>query len=102
LIGGKRTILLGNNFLAFFDMRILNTHDQQKIDNAIFYLTKEEVGQLIYDLQQLLSEDHRHNNHKHISSDDFQKELIICIYEEGNVEGYGFDERSKKLILEDK
>jgi hypothetical protein len=38
--------------------------------------------------------------HCRISNDDYSKEITVCIYDETNPNE--FDERSKKLIIEDK
>lgn len=49
-------------------------------------------------LNQLL--DNPKLQHSHLSSDDYQKEITICLYDEKNLEN--FNPRSIKLIKEDK
>ncbi|TVL96338.1 MAG: hypothetical protein CV087_23805 [Candidatus Brocadia sp. WS118] len=77
-------------------MRILDIDADKRIDRLTLYLTRHEAEELKNDLFQII--ENPIQNHLHISSDDYKKELTICIYDE-NLRG--FDERSKKLILED-
>ncbi len=80
-------------------MRILGLDTDNKLDNVILYLTLTEAKELRDSLNDIImGPQTRH--HRHISSEDYQKEITVCIYDETNLEG--FDERSKKLILKDK
>jgi hypothetical protein len=77
-------------------MRILNTITDKKIDNITIYLTNSEAQELLDSLEAIISEP---KHHSHIPSEDFMKEITVCIYDPNNLSG--FNERSKKLILED-
>ena len=79
-------------------MRMLDLDDDKKLNRLILYLTKSEAKELRTSLDYII-EDPKQHHHEHIPSEDYQKEITICIYDEKNLEG--FDERSKKLILED-
>ena len=79
-------------------MRILDDESNKKLDNVSFFLTEQEAIQLHSDLQELIT--NRKKHHAHISSDDYQKEITICIYDEKNLSG--FHDRAKTLIREDK
>lgn len=78
-------------------MRILEPAHSKKLNGVGLYLTRGEAIQLQGYLEQLIANPSMH--HVHLSSDDYQKEVTISIYDETNLEG--FDERSKKLIRED-
>lgn len=78
-------------------MRILDNDSNKKIDDITLYLKKMELIQLRSYINQLL--ENPKLQHSHLSSSDYQKEITICIYDEENLEG--FNERSKKLILDD-
>jgi len=79
-------------------MRILNDDSNEKLDTVSFFLTKQEAVQLHSDLEALIADPTK--QHTHISSDDYQKEITVCIYDEKDLSG--FHERAKTLILEDK
>ncbi|QVL57765.1 MAG: hypothetical protein KFB93_01435 [Simkaniaceae bacterium] len=79
-------------------MRILNDDSNEKLNNVSFFLTKQEAIQLHSDLQALIADPSK--QHTHISSDDYQKEITVCIYDEKDLSG--LHERVKNLILEDK
>ena len=79
-------------------MRILNDELDKKLDNVSVFLTKVEILQLRGYLNQLL--DNPKLQHVHLSSEDYQKEITICIYDENDLEG--FHPRAIKLIKEDK
>ncbi len=79
-------------------MRILDLDSNRKLHNIILYLTMSEAMELRSKMDSIIERPGA-DNHEHIPSEDYQKEITICIYDEKNLEG--FDERSKKLILED-
>jgi hypothetical protein len=79
-------------------LRILDEQVNKSLDAAIIYLTKQEAAELRDSLEQLLAE--QLGRHEHISSDDYRKELTVCIYDPNQLDQ--FDERSKRLIIEDK
>lgn len=78
-------------------MHILDENTDQSITNVILYLTLSEAIEMRDSLQALINGPL--NNHSHISSDDHQKEITVCVYERENLNG--FSERSKNLIIND-
>jgi hypothetical protein len=80
-------------------MRILNRDIEAKVNEITLYLTKSEAEELRDSLIGLLTEKSV-GNHRHIASSDYSKEVTVCLYTPG--ETAGFDERSKRLILEDR
>ena len=79
-------------------MRILDEESNKKLDCVSVFLTKTEAIQLRGYLNQLLSNPTM--QHAHLLSEDFQKEITICLYDIKNLEG--FNTRSIKLINEDR
>lgn len=78
-------------------MKILNEESNKKIDHITICLTREEAKELASDLKQLLENKELH--HTHLSSEDYQKEITICIYDANNLKG--FHPRVIKLIQDD-
>ncbi len=78
-------------------MRILDNESDKKLNDISIFLSNEEVIQLRGYLNQLL--ENPQLQHQHLSSDDYQKEITICLYDEKNLNH--FDQRSIKLIKED-
>lgn len=81
-------------------MRIYNIDSDKKINKVILYLTDEEAQEMKDSLELLINNNAKHH-HEHIPdrSDDFKREITVCIYKEDNLSS--FDERSRKLILND-
>ena len=75
-------------------MRILDVTTDKSIKKIILYLTNFEALEFRDSLNDLIKKPL--NNHAHISSEDYQKEVTICIYGESNLNG--FDKRSIELI----
>ena len=80
-------------------MRMIDDDSSKKLDNITLFLTMAEAKQLRGALNAVIEEP-TDANHRHVSSADYQKEITVCIYDPENLAG--FNERSKKLILEDK
>lgn len=78
-------------------MRILNEISNQSLKNVTLYLTLSEAQELQDSLAQIIK--NPTNNHAHVSSGDYQKEITICIYDSNNLDE--LNERSKKLIILD-
>jgi len=78
-------------------MRLLDQRSDISLQSVTVYLTQNEAEELRDSVLALLKEPR--NSHFHINSEDFKKELTICIYTEGDTTG--FDERSKRLIAND-
>jgi len=78
-------------------MRILDDHASKALERVTVYLTISEAAEMRDSLQALLSSPP--GRHEHVPSDDYRKELTICIYDQGAL--VGFDDRSRRLILDD-
>ena len=78
-------------------MRILDQNADKSLNDILIYLTYDEALELKSSLDDLL--ERPSNNHSHISSKDYSKELTVCIYDENNLTG--FNERSTTLIKND-
>lgn len=62
-------------------MRILNEDNGKAIDRALLCLTREEALELMSSLKEVLEKPESY--HSHIPSNDYKKELTICLYDEG-------------------
>lgn len=79
-------------------MRIYNLDSEKKVNKIIIYLTPDEAQEMKYALEQIINDSKKYH-HKHILDSDYKREITLCIYKEDNLSS--FDERSKKLILND-
>lgn len=81
-------------------MKIYDKDTDKKINKVILYLTSDEAQELKDSLELIINNNEKHH-HEHIPDreDDFKREITVCIYRENDLSG--FDERSKKLILDD-
>lgn len=61
-------------------------------------MTREEALELKESLEMAI-ESNEEARHEHIPSEDYSKEITVCVYDPKLLEK--FSERSKKLILED-
>ena len=80
-------------------MRILDDNTKNRLDNVTLYLTMSEAKELRDSLDDVIMNP-RAGYHAHVSNEDYQKEITVCLYDAANLEG--FSERSKQLILKDK
>jgi hypothetical protein len=78
-------------------MRILDSESDKKLDSVMLFLTKTELQQLIGYATQLLERPSA--DHHHLTSEDYQKEITLAIYDAENVEK--FSPRVQKLICKD-
>ena len=78
-------------------MRILDQDYNRGINYVTLYLTMDEAKHLRDSLEDLIEKPDM--NHAHISSEDYKKEITVTVYGEDGLEQ--FDERSRKLILDD-
>jgi hypothetical protein len=78
-------------------MRILDEKTGKAVERVTLYFTRSEASEMNDSLEALLTSPT--GRHEHIPSDDYRKEVTICIYDQAALEG--FDERSKTLILDD-
>jgi hypothetical protein len=79
-------------------MHILDDETDKKLNCITIFLTKNEAQQLFGYAKQLL-EELSSSDHYHLSSEDYQKEITICLYDTNKLEG--FNPRVQKLILQD-
>lgn len=78
-------------------MRILDEETDTALNRVMLYLTMTEASELRDSLDALIR-DHI-ERHEHISSDDYRKEVTICIYDVNDLNQ--FSPRSKQLIAHD-
>jgi hypothetical protein len=69
----------------------------RKLDRVTLFFTRAEAEELRHALEGLIVNPKMH--HVHISGENYQKEITVCIYDETKLDE--FDERAKKLIRED-
>ena len=79
-------------------MRLLDEDSDSKLGRVILYLTKAEAEELRDALNGILK--NPVGNHAHVPSEDYQKEITVCIYDETLLTR--FNERSIKLIKKDR
>jgi hypothetical protein len=81
-------------------VKLYDGQNDRVLDDVTVYLERHEAEQLRSYLQQLLDDPSIH--HLHLSSTDYQRELTVTIYYRENADQMAtFDERSRRLILED-
>ena len=78
-------------------MRLLNDSTGEALRSVIVYLTPDEARQLVGSLEQMLENPKDH--HHHVNDDEYAHELTVTIYRDDNMGS--FDERSRRLILDD-
>lgn len=78
---------------------MLDEVSDRKLDRVTLYLTGAAAQELRDSLRSILA--NPRGNHAHVSSNDYQKERTVCIYDDATLDGHGFNERSKELIKED-
>ena len=78
-------------------MRILDQESDRRVDRVTIYLTLDEAKELRDSLQFVILRPQ--GNHAHIPDATMQKEVTVCIYDQGALDG--FDQRSLTLIRED-
>lgn len=81
-------------------MRIYDEDSDRTIKRVTLFLERDEASELRDSLEVLLGRDRNKEGHEHVSSKDYQKEIIVCIYDKDSFEG--LHEHSKQIILEDK
>jgi len=78
-------------------MRILDESSDKSLNRIILYLTLSEAMELRDGLDDLIK--NPSNNHTHVSSEDFNKETTVCVYDVNDLNL--FNKRSIDLILND-
>ena len=78
-------------------MRILDEISDTSLEKIILYLTDSEALELRDSLNDILKKPT--NNHAHINNQNYSKEITVCIYDKNRLDS--FNERSKKLIMND-
>jgi len=79
-------------------MYILDDESNKKLDCITLILTRSEVQQLQGYVKQLL-EKTPSSDHYHLSSEDYQREITICMYNPENIRA--LHSRAQKLIRDD-
>jgi hypothetical protein len=79
-------------------MRILDVMSNKSIKEVTLLLEKDEAFQLIGYLKALVLEG-AENDHYHLNSSDYSKEITIALYDEADING--FSDRYKLLITKD-
>jgi hypothetical protein len=77
-------------------MRVLDEERDMACSRLTLFLTRDEATQLRDTLEVLLT---GHHQHEHVTSDDFQKEITVCLYDPSNLDS--LDERARRLIRSD-
>jgi len=78
-------------------MRILDDDASKKVDHVTILLTRDEAEELRDALTNVLTDPEY--DHDHVISEDYQKEIIVAIYDVANLSS--FNERCQRLILKD-
>ncbi len=78
-------------------MRILDEVSDKSVERIIMYLTIAEASELRDGLDDILKKPL--NNHIHVSDENYQKEITVCVYDTDNLNG--FNKRSIDLITND-
>jgi len=60
--------------------------DRESLDDVLLLLSTKEAVELKNAIEQLLISDDNH--HEHISTNDYQKEIIISIFDKNPIETY--------------
>jgi len=83
-------------------MRILDLNRSASLDNVILCLKKDEAIELLGLLEDLLKRPFNEaiRTHHHVNDAEYQHEITVTMYDEQDLSI--FDERSKRLIVEDK
>ena len=79
-------------------MYILDDESNKKLNCITIMLTKGEIQQMLGFAKQLL-ENSPSSDHYHLSSEDYQKEITLSMYEPANISD--FHPRIQKLIKDD-
>ncbi len=78
-------------------MRILDQDSDRALARVTLYLTSSEAAEMRDSLASLLQDPA--GRHEHVASEDYAKEVTLCVYTPGESEG--FSERSRTLINDD-
>lgn len=80
-------------------MRISDDTSDKKLDRITLFLTESEALQLENYLNQFLKKPKEGGLHFHLSSEDYQKEITVCIYDPENIGA--LHPRAQRLIRDD-
>jgi hypothetical protein len=81
-------------------MRILEPDSDRAYSKVTLYLTSAEAAELRDSLDELLGG--AQDAHAHVSSEDFKKEVTVCLYSPDDSSALRhLDERSRRIILRD-
>ncbi|MBX7067639.1 MAG: hypothetical protein K1X28_10455 [Parachlamydiales bacterium] len=76
-----------------------NTETDKKTENISLFFTHDEALQLKAYLDQFLAKPIDRGLHFHLNSEDYQKQITVCIYDPNKINQ--LHPRARKLILED-
>jgi len=79
-------------------MRILDEDNDKALKNLMILLTIEEAAELRDDLERMLQKNDS-NEHTHINDMEFNHEITVVVYNNRKIDC--FNERTKRLILND-
>lgn len=79
-------------------MRMLDEERDRSLSRITILLSRAEAEELRDSLKSVLEPGVE--LHQHISSEDYQKEITVAVYDETNVDS--FNDRCRRLIREDK
>lgn len=82
-------------------MRIFDQTNDKTLKTILLFLTKNEMKQMIGYLEQM-ENDTIGIGHAHLDDEEYQHEITIALYDEKNMQNNEFNERCKKVIVEDK
>ena len=80
-------------------MRISDDISDRKLDKVTLFLTESEALQLEGYLKQFIEKPKDKGLHFHLTSEDYQKEVTVCIYDPENIKA--LHPRAQKLIRDD-
>jgi hypothetical protein len=80
-------------------MRILDADKDVACNRATLFLTRSEASELRDAIEALLDASES-GRHEHISGEDVDSELTVCLYRHDDLTG--LDERSRTLILQNR
>jgi len=78
-------------------MRIHDLDSDQSLKEIVIFLKPEEAQQMRDYVKLAIANP---KAHYHVSSEDYSKEITICLYDPDDLTD--FSERSKEIILEDR
>ena len=79
-------------------MRIYDDRTGRRLSGVTLILTESQIAQFQSFLENLLKSN-EDGDHSHLSNEDYQKEITLCVYDPSKLSN--FSSRVRKLIVED-